>query len=303
LYEHVQIEKGESDGMETEVRYTPKWKCSAVWLEQKPTPRQMQLAEEAAAEKGGKNRETKVVDLSSCEYGCGRMAKFLDRGTGIIMAKKDKRDRPVLFKLTDLVIDGHQMTQEDRLSAVLKIGEILSFYLRPLVPARSIGDLVCNDVAVSAWRGKRTAVDTMDTDDQGMSTRKSRKMLPLPCEATYKNQKGKFIELDGAFGIVQLDRGPRVLISKMRTFANGMKLLPKQFLHDVFKIGDVINFHMKEADADESKGEYDWLALLAWDGNQEPHPDDDGSLKNEMGQVHTGQQSCISVTKQNIDKI
>lgn len=138
LLEHVQIEKKNDGGMETEIRFKPKWRCTVVWLKERPTEEQISIVQ--SGHKSNKVESSPDSKAQNHEYCCGRLYRYLDRASGIIMAKKDKKDRPVLFKLADLVIDGCQAKSEDRLSDLLKIGDILSMYVKPLIPAKTIGE-------------------------------------------------------------------------------------------------------------------------------------------------------------------
>jgi len=78
-------------------------------------------------------------------------------------------------------------------------------------------------------------------------------------------------ELESSICLACTANGERVLIVRARTFLNQIHLTSKVDLTQLLIVGQVIEFDIVKADPATAKGEYDWVAVLAWTG---PRPDD-----------------------------
>ena len=61
----------------------------------------------------------------------------------------------MLFKISDLCVDGRRFTSDDRLSSALSLGDVLYSFSKPLVPQRTIGDTVVKHQAVQVMEELR----------------------------------------------------------------------------------------------------------------------------------------------------
>ncbi|TRY78326.1 hypothetical protein TCAL_15357 [Tigriopus californicus] len=158
LYPHKRVERFQGDKEQPSmVIYKPTWRCTAVWVGDQPseeTLARLALYVENTSSKS-KRKKMSVEEkekIKDCEYFGGRLTTIVDKSTGVVQQK----DKAVLFKIQDLWINGQQMSGEDKLSNLISLGEILFCYMRPLIPAKRIGDILCDRVAVQIWRGKRS---------------------------------------------------------------------------------------------------------------------------------------------------
>jgi hypothetical protein len=194
----------------------PEWKCSRVWIGSEPP----------GNAKCNFKKDSSWTEVA--EYFSGRLTQFVDGKQAIITAK----ERAVLFKIQDLVLDGQPVSAEEKLSSLLQIGDILFSYIRPLVPARVIGSVVCRHMAVQIWKGKRTLNKTSQSReamamDSDMAAAVGTRTLPiaLPSQATHLAQVATVIEAKGNLGQVRLnENGETALVLRNRTFVDGNKL-------------------------------------------------------------------------------
>ena len=125
------------------IRYKPAWRCHLVFVGVRPKEASLTAEkEENKAVNAAKKDDFKEL-IKDCEYVCGRLSAFVDRSSGIVTGK----DRNVLFKARELVVDGRKLDPDERLSSVLTIGESLFAFVKPLFPVKKFGDLYCSAIA------------------------------------------------------------------------------------------------------------------------------------------------------------
>lgn len=157
LYPHKRVERFHGDQEPSMIIYKPTWRCTAVWVGEKPSEETLARLASHVENSNTKSKRKKMSveekeKIKDCEYFGGRLTTIVDKSTGVVQQK----DKAVLFKIQDLWINGQQMSGEDKLSNVITLGEILFCYMRPLIPPKRIGDILCDRVAVQIWRGKRS---------------------------------------------------------------------------------------------------------------------------------------------------
>ena len=251
--------------------YRPQWRVRLMWTGDRPAQAAIDAADpdRALLARGRRDKTEFLETIKDCEYLCARLERIVSTTEGVLML----RSKAIAFHISNLSIDGQSFGVDGDLREVLEVGENLFAYVKAC-PGRLVEEFTVQLEAKQIWKGKRSLSVSEETKAE-----KKKTPIPLPEEASHRGVVGRVVEVEGpGLGYLSLQSadpaiaGARALFSRNRLYIRGAKLRFKDSILEHLAVGDLLELDMVRADPEEAAGEYQWMAVLTWQG---PRPSND----------------------------